>query len=95
MVYGNINGLYGSEDLMTSVAEAEVLPDIKDKRDYTFQPIFTHISLRVLSTCHISINNDEYIYIHESIGGINIENFKFNSVKIKESGVQYHYIVAW
>ena len=95
MVFDKIYGIYGSADLTSSVAGQEIAPDIRTLYGYTFQPIFSHLTIRVFANCHISINGGDYMYIDVTTGGLNIKDFDITSVRIMESGINFHYVIGW
>jgi hypothetical protein len=77
------SGRLGSEEVLTSVAEREILPE-----GYSFLTF----SLLNDQNCHISINGLTYVYYRANQGiNINAGLFIVNSVKILENGITFNW----
>jgi len=76
--YGTV--IKGSTSLLTSVANAEIIPDG-----------FSFVDFELFNDqiCHISINGGDYIYIRAS-QGIKIDSS--SSIKIQEAGITFTWI---
>ena len=78
--YGS--SIIGSEDLQVSVAGQEILP----KSVVNFELLNNQ-------NCHISINNNSYVYLRGNQGvQTTMDDFIVYSVKIQEDGIVFNWI---